>query len=186
MKNTFSLGSSRYWWLLLILGILLVIGGFAYWFWPVAGFAVASVLFGWLLVGVGIVQLCVAAGRSHPTDWGWWLAGGVINILVGFMLVANVFLAEQVLPFFLAFVFLYAGVMTFARACTWHGDGGRWLYFINGILLFLVGLTFLLGGFWKQMTLVTFLAALAFIYWGFTLSGIAFDLKPQRSQQANQ
>ena len=56
------LGSSKYWWLLLLAGILLIIGGFAYWFWPAAGFAVASLLFGWLLVVIGVVQLCVSAG----------------------------------------------------------------------------------------------------------------------------
>lgn len=72
-------GHTRYWWIVLILGILMVLCGFAYWLWPVAGYAVSSQIFGWLLVLAGIVQLCVAAGARHPRGWGWWLAGGMID-----------------------------------------------------------------------------------------------------------
>ena len=31
------MGESRYWWVILLAGILMVICGFTYWFWPVAG-----------------------------------------------------------------------------------------------------------------------------------------------------
>ena len=48
--NVNYVGQTRLWWLVLLVGILLVIGGFAYWFWPNAGYAVASQIFGWLLV----------------------------------------------------------------------------------------------------------------------------------------
>ncbi|MDE6831418.1 MAG: DUF308 domain-containing protein, partial [Muribaculaceae bacterium] len=145
MKNITTFGSSKHWWLLLIIGILLVIGGFAYWFWPGAGFAVASLLFGWLLVGVGVVQICVASARIRPVDWVWWLIGGAINVLVGFLLAANVFLAEAVLPVFLAFVFLYSGIMALARGFAGRQVQGRWLYFVNGILLLIIGGCFLGG-----------------------------------------
>ncbi|MDE6396323.1 MAG: DUF308 domain-containing protein, partial [Muribaculaceae bacterium] len=57
--NVNNLMTSRAWWAILLIGILLVLGGFAYWLWPVAGFAVASQIFGWLLILAGIVQLCV-------------------------------------------------------------------------------------------------------------------------------
>ena len=43
--NVNFLGTSRYWWAVLLVGILLVLGGFAYWFWPAAGYAVASQIF---------------------------------------------------------------------------------------------------------------------------------------------
>ena len=54
-------GHSKYWWIVLLVGVLMVISGFAYWFWPVQGYAVASIIFGWLLVLGGIVELCVSA-----------------------------------------------------------------------------------------------------------------------------
>lgn len=91
-------GESRYWWVVLLAGILMVICGFAYWFWPVAGYAVASQIFGWLLILVGIVQLLVASGPNRGKGWGWWLAGGVIDIFIGFMLVRSIVLSEMVFP----------------------------------------------------------------------------------------
>ena len=167
----------------MLIGILFVAGGFAYWFWPAAGFAVASVLFGWLLVGVGIVQLCVASGRLRPVDWVWWVVGGVINVFVGFLMATNVFLAEAVLPYFLAFVFLYSGIMALARGFAGRGVNGRWLYFVNGILMLIIGGCFLGGGYAQEMAMVSFLAALAFVYWGFTLAGVALDLRPSRTNE---
>ncbi len=60
-------GHTRYWWIVLILGILMVLCGFAYWLWPVAGYAVSSQIFGWLLVLAGIVQLCVRS-EEHTSE----------------------------------------------------------------------------------------------------------------------
>lgn len=175
-------GPSKYWWLLLIAGILLIIGGFAYWFWPVAGFAVASLLFGWLLVLTGAVQLCVSAGRDRPRGWGWWLAGGIIDLFIGLMLVSNVFLAEAVLPYFLAFIFFYAGIMSFVQGCGGGRGLSRWLYIINGVLLVVVAGMFLFGGYAQEATMVSFIAALAFIYWGFVVSAFACDIRPRRAE----
>ncbi|MCM1450117.1 MAG: DUF308 domain-containing protein [Clostridiales bacterium] len=171
-------GTSKNWWLLLIMGILLIIGGFAYWFWPAAGFAVASLLFGWLLIAFGIVQLCVSAGRNRPRGWGWWLAGGVIDIFIGFMMVSNLFLAEAVVPYFLALIFAYGGIMAIARAFTGKHYKGWWLYLVNGILLIAVAIFFALGGYMQELNMVSFLTALAFVYWGFIVCSMAYDIKP--------
>lgn len=90
------IGTTRYWWVILLVGILLVLGGFAYWIWPAAGYAVASQIFGWLLVLAGIVQLCAASGPNRGRGWGWWLAGGVIDMFIGFMLVRSVLLLSLI------------------------------------------------------------------------------------------
>ena len=55
-------GQSRYWWVVLIVGVILIIGGFSYWLFPAVGYAVASQLFGWMLVLAGVVQICVSGG----------------------------------------------------------------------------------------------------------------------------
>ena len=173
-------GATKYWWMLLIVGILLVIGGFAFWIWPVAGFAVASMIFGWLLVLTGIVQLCVASGKVRPRGWGWWLAGGIINTIIGFMLVCNVFLAEAVLPYFLAFIFFYWGLLALIQAFAGGRGSGWWLYLINGILLMIIAGCFCCGNYFQEMSMVSFIAALAFVYWGFVVSAFAYDLRPRR------
>lgn len=179
MKNKGTImGTSRYWWLLLVLGILLIVGGLGYWLWPAAGYATAAMLFGWLLLGAGVVQVCVAAERNHPRGWGWWLVGGIIDIFIGCMLVSNIFLAEAVLPWFLAFIFAYWGFMAMFRS--FNGGTGWGIYLINGILLLIISGFFMYGGYQRQEIMVSLITSLAFIYWGFSVSAVAYDMRPAR------
>lgn len=176
--NVNYFGQTRYWWIVLVVGILMVIGGFTYWFWPAAGYAVASVIFGWLLVLAGIVQLCVSAGPNHGKGWGWWLAGGIIDLFIGFMLVRSIILSEAVLPYFLAIIFIFWGIEAIIGSCTRRMGRYWWLGLINGILLCLIGGFFLEAGYVSDMLMVSFLASIAFIYWGFTISMAAYEMKP--------
>lgn len=171
-------GQSKYWWVMLIVGLLLVIGGFAYWFWPAAGFAVASQIFGWLLVLAGLVQITASASEKRPKGWGWWLAGGVIDLFIGFLLVRSVILSEIVYPYFLGIIFIFWGISAIAASAGSRARKYWWLYLIDGILLLLIGFFFLEAGYLQDMMMVSFLSALAFIYWGFTLAMTAYDMRP--------
>ena len=171
-------GQTRYWWVILLVGILLVLGGFAYWFWPEAGYAVASQIFGWLLVLAGIVQVCVSAGVNRPRGWGWWLAGGVIDMFIGFMLVRSIILSEMVFPYFLAIIFIFWGIASIISSVTTRSHRYWWMYLINGILLLIIGFFFLEAGWVQNMMMVSFLTALAFIYCFFFKQKTAYDMKP--------
>ncbi len=175
------MGPTRWWWLILCVGILTVLAGFTYWFWPVAGFAVASIIFGWLLILAGIVQLCVAAGPDYPRGWGWWIAGGIIDMFVGFMMVRSVVLSEALLPYFLAFIFIYWGITAIVSGVNKVHQRFWWLYLVNGILLLLIGFFFIEAGWVGNMETVSFLTSLAFIYWGFAVAMTAYDMRPARS-----
>ncbi|MBO5298321.1 MAG: DUF308 domain-containing protein [Candidatus Homeothermus sp.] len=172
------LGFSKSWWLVLIAGIVMIICGFAYWFWPDAGYAIASQIFGWVLILVGVVQLIVAAGPRYPKGWGWWIAGGMIDMFVGFLLVRSIILSEFVFPYFLALIFLYWGISMIIGSCSGHKGKYWWLYLVNGILLMLIGFFFLEAGWVQNMMMVSFLTSLAFIYWGFSICMVAYDIKP--------
>lgn len=180
--NVNYFGQTRLWWLVLCTGILLVIGGFAYWFWPAAGYAVASRIFGWLLVLAGIVQLCAASGPDRGKGWGWWLAGGMIDMFIGFMLVRSIVLSEAVFPYFLAIIFIYWGIESISGSCVSHDSRHWWLGLINGILLSLIGLFFIEAGYVSDMLMVSFLTSIAFIYWGLTVAMAAYGMKPVSSR----
>ena len=175
--NVNYLGQTRLWWLVMVIGILLVIGGFTYWFWPEAGYAVASQIFGWLLVLAGVVQLCVASGPDHAKGWGWWIAGGVIDMFIGFMLVRSVILSEMVFPYFLAIIFIFWGLEAFISAGARRPTKYWWLGLVNGVLLCLIGFFFLEAGWVSDRLMVSFLTAIAFIYWGFTIALAAYEMK---------
>lgn len=172
------MAQSKWWWVVVLVGVLLVLAGFSYWMWPAIGYAVASNIFGWLVIMCGIIFLCVASGPDHPRAWGWWVAGGVIDLFVGFMLVRNVFLAESVLPWFLALLFIYWGVEAFIGAGYRRKKGYWWLDIINGVLLCAIGFFFCEAGYLSNMWMVTFLTSIGFIYWGFTLSITGYAMRP--------
>ena len=171
-------GQSKYWWIVLTVGILMVIAGFAYWLWPAIGYAVSSQIFGWLLVLAGIVQLCVSAGNDRPRGWGWWLVGGVIDLFIGFMLVRSVILSEVVFPYFISIVFLFWGIDAIFAGGGQRGRKYWWLSLINGILLLVIGYLFLEAGYVQDMLMTSLLTSLAFIYWGFCISMISYDMRP--------
>lgn len=171
-------GQTRAWWVVLLAGILMVLCGFAYWFWPQAGYAISSQIFGWMMVLVGIVQLCVGSGPDRARGWGWWIAGGIIDLFVGFMLVRSIVLSEAVFPYFISFVFLYWGISEIIAAVNMNTRRYWWLYLISGVLMLVIGFFFLEAGYVQDMMMVSFLTSLAFIYWGFTIAMVSYDLKP--------
>lgn len=175
-------GKTKAWWVVLIVGILMVVCGFAYWFAPLQGFAIASQIFGWLLVLAGIVQLLVASGRNMPRGWGWWLAGGIIDLFIGFMLVRNIVLSEEVFPFFIAIIFLFWGISAIISSITQRSHRYWWLYLINGVLLMVIGFFFIEAGFLQEAAMTSFLTSLAFIYWGFTVAMLSYDMRPEKDQ----
>lgn len=173
-------GSSRWWWVMLIVGIMFVLAGFGYWIYPVIGYEVTSMLFGWLLIVAGVVQLCVSSGINQPKGWGWWLVGGVLNIFVGFMLVRSVVLTAIVLPYFFAIIFFFWGLTAVIGAIISRKRRYWWITLVNGILLLLISYFFVESGYLQDVLMISMLTSVSFIYWGFTMMIIANDMRPEK------
>ncbi len=173
-------GFTRWWWVVLIVGILFVLAGFCYWIFPFIGYAVTSMLFGWMLIASGVVQLCVSAGSHRPKGWGWWLVGGVLNLFVGFMLVRSVVLSALVLPYFFAIIFFFWGLNAIVGAIASGRRRYWWLNLINGILLLIISYFFIESGYMQDMMMISMLTSVGFIYWGFSMMIIANDMRPEK------
>lgn len=176
--NLKRLCQSRYWWTVMLVGIMMIVCGMVYWLLPVQGYIVAAILFGWMLIGTGVVQLVISTGKNRPKGWGWWLIGGILNIFIGFMLVDRVELAELMLPYFLAIIFIYWGVMYIIESILLRPYKYWWIKLLNGLLMMFIGFFFIGAGYLEDMVMVSTLVALAFIYWGITLVSTSFELKP--------
>ena len=172
-------GKTKYWLALIITGILMIPCGLWLWFQPALGYEVLSLLLGWLLILFGIVQLIVSDNvKQKVRGWGWWLAGGIIDILIGFILVGNLSFSEAVLPFFFAFIFVYKGIANLFSALNMVSTHRYWwLYLVNGLLLLILGLLFFASPFTAAFSII-FLCAAAFIYWGFSLIFFGYSLRP--------
>ena len=74
----------RYWWLLLIIGIALFVVGILVFVYPTQSYLGMSLLFGWLMLISGILEVVLSSVNKHfITGRGWMLAGGIIEIVLG-------------------------------------------------------------------------------------------------------
>jgi len=100
----------KYWWLMLVTGIALFVLGILIFIYPVQSYLGMSLLFGWVILLSGIFQVVLSlANRHFVTGRGWMLAGGIIEIVLGLILILNPALSAVSLPVFLGFWLLFRG-----------------------------------------------------------------------------
>ncbi len=98
------------WWLSLLLGILYVVVAVSLMFAPLSGYAVLSILFSISMLFSGLLELSFAvSNRKNVSSWGWYLAGGIIDMIFGFYLIAYPLLSMEVIPFIIAFWLMFRG-----------------------------------------------------------------------------
>ena len=175
-------GKTKYWWGIMLVGILLIPAGLWLLFQPVMGYAVISMLLGWGLILFGVVQLTVSGDiEKRGQGWGWWLAGGIFDIFIGFLLISNLALSELTLPYFFAFIFLFKGLSNIISAFSMTSAYKySWLYLINGIIMLLISFLFFFTPFTAAYSIV-FLCSFVFVYWGVALIIFSYDVKPDKT-----
>ena len=161
---------SRLWWLILLRGIILIVLAFFVFRHPISALVGIAVYIGISLLFTGITQILVSVfSRNSIDNWGWGLAGGLIEILFAIILLSNPAITAATLPFILGFWIIVFGVMTFANAFQDRKSGMSkwWLGLISGLLMVLVG--FLIS----NNLLVGSLAITIWIGIAFLIAGIA-------------
>lgn len=133
----------RYWWLLLIVGIALFVVGILIFVYPTQSYLGMAVVFGWLMLVTGILEVVLSTANRHfVTGRGWMLAGGIIEIILGLILIFNVALSAATLPIFLGFWLMLRGFSAIGLGGDMNAmqvAGSGWTIF-TGILLLLCSL----------------------------------------------
>ncbi len=176
---------SRYWWIVLLPSIILIPCGCWFLFTPTIGYFTITITLLWMLILIGITQLIIAFNTSrHSHRWGWWLAGGIIDVFIGFMMLNNISFSAMILPYFFAFTFLFKGVSNIVSSFTSMSyQKSWWLYLINGLLQTILSALFFLSPF-SAMIAIDFLIGVSFIYWGISLIFLSIDLRPDNSKES--
>ncbi len=169
------------WWLYLVGGILCVAAGIAVFSNPVESYATLTMLFGVVMLVVGIAEL-VTALTSHnffmTRSYNIW--GGLLDILVGILLCANPAFTAVALPVLLGIWLLYHSFMIIGLA-------GDLRYFgvprsawgtIGGILLLILSFLIIFRPFSFGMKMITILLGIAFVVAGVIM--IAGSVKLRR------
>lgn len=128
------------WYLQLIKGIVLILLAILIFRSPVGALLTWALYIGLglILSGIVIVILGFSAKGILP-NWGWRVFEGVIDIFLGFILMANPAVTVAVLPFVVGFWGAFYGVMLFIDAFSNKGNTG--IQMVSAILIFLLSTT---------------------------------------------
>ena len=87
------------WWLSLLVGLLYIIVAIYLMFAPLASYVALSILFSVSMFVSGLFEIAFAlANKKGISSWGWYLAGGIIDLILGIFLMASPGLSMEVLP----------------------------------------------------------------------------------------
>lgn len=103
-------GTIKNWWVFLILGVMLLIS--AYWMFatPIESFVGLASLFSALIFVSGLFSVFFAISNKEDIDnFGLYLAGGILDVLIGFILLKYPGLTLVLFSMFIGFWLLFRG-----------------------------------------------------------------------------
>jgi len=186
MANVISevVSTIKNWWLLLILGILILGGGIWVAFSPKEGFVALVVVFVILLLVNGIFQIVLSiSNQKELHGWGWYLAGGILEFLIGISLWSHPGIASGVLVFVIGFWLLFRGVSIIAHSTDLKSDGIKgwgWLLTL-GIIMTVLSFFMIMDPVFGALNVV-YLTSFAMIFFGIAYIMLSLKLKEIKSK----
>lgn len=127
----------------------------------------------------GIIEIIFSiSNRRSISSWGWYLAGGIIDLILGVYLVAYPLLSMEVIPFIVAFWMMFRGFSATGYSMDLKRYGTReWGWYMGfGILAIICSLIIL----WQPAVgalYVIYMLAFTFLIIGFFRVMLSFELK---------
>lgn len=170
--------SYRYWWFMLIIGILSILCGIWVFQNPIESYFALAIYFSIIFVMYGIYEIIYAFSNRRNHNWGWGLATGIIDLIIGFILMGNLLWTADALPYLVGFVLMFTGINFISQASIMQSFRlPQWGWILTGgiltlIFAFLIIFHPLFGAF--DIVIWT---GLAFIFGGISAIFYAFALK---------
>lgn len=187
MNNIVMIKNSvKYWYLVLVAGIISIGVGLWVMIFPRESITVTALVFVLTFLITGLFETIFAiANRNAMTNWGWELALGILNLIIGVLLLLNPAISVLTLAFYVGFVILFHSLAAIIIAF----DLKRYLILqwgnllAMGIIGFILAVLLLVNPSLTTMVVVIFLG-LALIIGG-TMS-IYFSLKLKKIKERAQ
>ena len=170
----------KHWWLMLIAGLLCIVAGIVVFVFPVQSYVALSIMFGVLILLVGAAQLIVASSsRNYLAMKGYWVVGGVMDVVLGILLCIYPNVTLVLLPVMLGIWMMYHSFMILA----FGGDmenfkmSGSGMTICGGILLLILSVIILLNPFGAGVASVLIVAGVGLIVFGCIFCMLAMKLR---------
>jgi uncharacterized membrane protein HdeD (DUF308 family) len=169
----------RNWWVLLLLGVIFVAMGFIVLANPLESYVTLAIFFAASMLVSGIFQIVFSiANREEMEGWGWQLALGIMETIIGFILIFNLGLSLAILPFYVGFWLLFRSfaLIGFSFEMKTYKIMSWGYYLVFGILLAVFSWFIILRPVFGGITIVTW-TAIAFMIAGVAHIMLSFRLK---------
>ncbi len=171
--------SVKNWWVFLIIGILMIVGSIWMFKTPADSFAGLSAFFSILILISGILSIFYVLGNKSDLDnWGLYLAGGILDVVVGLILLNYPGVTKLLFSLFVGFWLLFRGISTLSAAFKYKKDGEEgwgWILFF-GILIVIFAFMSIINPLIGASYLV-FTLAFSFLLLGVVNVYLSFKLK---------
>lgn len=183
----------NHWYIPLIIGLFFVVSALYIFRTPLESYVSLSILFSWLFLASGILEILFSlSNRKEIENWGWTLFAGILNIVIGIILLSNPGFTMVLLPIYIGFGLMFRSIhgMSSSFELKSYKVNGWWQLLILGVLGLIFSVIMIFNPLFGGITIVYWtgasLLALGFfsIYYAFVLrklkkysNNISTDLK---------
>ena len=134
---------SKNWWLITLKGLIFIFLGIYILKFPVSGMLGMIVYGGVLLLlsGIIIISFAISTYRINPA-WKWQLGEGILDILLALILLSNIGLTANTLPYVFAFFGIFTGIFWVMESLYFKQNAYRYwpVALTAGIFSILIGI----------------------------------------------
>lgn len=167
--------SLRYWWVILLRGILFILLGIYMISQPASGYAALGFLFGLFILLTGIAELLRVVGDHSESGRAWHLFLGIVDLIVGIVFVTHIIASADVLRVIVGLYFLFRGISLLSYS---HFRGRSWPLILGGAITAVFGLFIIFNALFGAITIIV-LTAIAFIIMGFFNVWLGLHMRPR-------
>lgn len=171
-------GTVKNWWVFLIVGILLIIGSVWIFRTPVESFIGLAQIFSIMILISGVFSIIFAfTNKEEINNWGLYLVGGILDVVVGFILLSYPGITLVVFSLFIGFWLMFRGFNTISTSLELKKEGvgdWAWILFLGVLIIIFAFMSIinpLIGASYLVFTLAfaIFLLGIANIFLGLRL-----------------
>ena len=170
----------KHWWLMLIAGLLCLVMGIVVFVFPLQSYVTLAILFGVMMMAVGAIQLIIAStSANYLTMRGYFVVGGVLDLMLGIFLCIYPGVTLVALPLMLGVWMLYNSfiIISFGGDMETFRLGGSGLVVAGGVLLLLLSVVVLLNPLGAGIPTVIIIAGIGLLVLGCLLCMLSLKFK---------
>ncbi len=155
-------------WVSLISGVLVILAGIFYLVEPLQAAISLGLFIGILLIVKGITAI-FSYRSNHENVQGAVLAGSILDIIMGLLLVTHVFAAALSIPYIIGFWTMFTGILEIVKSFSLKKIGfKKWLLvLVTGIFNIIIAY-FIMSNVLASVVAITMLLGIYFIVYGIT------------------